>query len=67
MARGLSFPRPLGRLVSGLLAIALSRRAQVTPEAGRLQWISQPMGVPTVDIDNGDSLFRVLTPVQAGQ
>ncbi|NDE76007.1 MAG: hypothetical protein EB039_08090 [Proteobacteria bacterium] len=59
--------RPLGRLVSGLLAIALSRRAQVTPEAGRLQWISQPMGVPTVDIDNGDSLFRVLTPVQAGQ
>jgi hypothetical protein len=60
--------RPLGRLVSGLLAIALSRRAQVTPEAGRLEWISQPMGIPTVDIDDSDSLYRVLdTSFQPGE
>ena len=59
--------RSHGSLVPGLLAIALSRRAQMTPQAGRLQWISQPMGIPTVDIDDGDSLFGVLTPVQPGQ
>jgi len=51
-----------------LLAIALSRRAQVTPEAGRLEWISQPMGIPTVDIDDSDSLYRVLdTSFQPGE
>ena len=60
--------RPLGSLVSGLLAIALSRSAQVTPEAGRLRWISQPMGIPTVDIDDSDSLYRVLdTSFQPGE
>ena len=60
--------RPLGSFVSGLLAIALARRALMTPEAGRLQWISQPMGIPTVDIDDGDQLYRVLdAPVQPGR
>ena len=60
--------RPLGSLVLGLLAIALSRRAQVTPDAARLRWISQLMGIPTADIEDGDSLYRVLdTPVQPGE
>lgn len=59
---------PLGSFVSGLLVIALARRALVTPEAMRLQWISQPIGIPAVDIDDGDQLYRVLdATVQPGR
>jgi len=39
----------------------------VAPEGGSLRWMYPPMGIPTVDIDDGDPLFRVLTPVQPGQ
>jgi hypothetical protein len=51
--------KPLGRLVSDLLAKAL-RKEEVEPKAAPFRWISKPMGPPRVDLENKDALWAAL-------
>ena len=51
--------KTLGRLVSDLLARALSDRASRTSEPAPIQWISKDMK-PRVDVDEKDALWRAL-------
>lgn len=51
--------KSLGRLVSDLLARALSDRASRTSEPARIEWVSKDLK-PLVDIDDKDALWRAL-------
>lgn len=51
--------KSLGRLVSDLLAQALSARKVKTSARPSLQWISQPMG-PRVDLSDKDALYALM-------
>ena len=51
--------KSLGRLVSDLLARALSEGASRTSEAPRMEWITKPMK-PLVDIDDKEAVQRIL-------
>ncbi|HEV8636353.1 MAG TPA: antitoxin [Chloroflexota bacterium] len=55
--------RSLGKVVSELLAEALTRRKQRRP-APRLEWISRPMGA-LVDLSDKDALYAALDRDQA--
>jgi len=51
--------KPLGRLVSDLLARALSRQKAARPTVSPLRWISRPMGA-RVDPTDKDAVYALL-------
>ncbi len=57
--------KPLGRLVSELLALALSREKAPPPVPFR--WTARAMGAPLVDLGDKDALWAALTAVDAPQ
>jgi hypothetical protein len=48
--------RPLGQLISELVAQALARRGQTDPKA-RFEWKSQSMGQPSVPLEDKQSVY----------
>ena len=50
--------KPLGRLVSELLATALAERQDRKRQA-EFRWFSKPMGAK-VDLEDKDALYRIL-------
>lgn len=51
--------KPLGRLVSDLLAKALADTKREQPPAKRFEWISRPMGA-RVDLSDRDALLDAM-------
>lgn len=52
--------KPLGELVSELVAEALTAREQRDEKASSFHWIREPMGTPAVDLEDRDTLYRLL-------
>ena len=51
--------KPLGRIVSDLLARALAEKPQKEDPVAAFQWICRPMG-PLVDLEDKDALYAAL-------
>lgn len=51
--------RPLGKLVSELLAEALSGRRKTKPPAPRFRWVCRPMRA-LVDLSDKDAVYAIL-------
>ena len=55
--------KPLGRIVSDLLALALRR--EKAPPAVPFRWTARSMGAPLVDLGDTDALWAALTAEDA--
>jgi hypothetical protein len=52
--------RPLGRLISELLAKALAGKTSAVPEPPEFFWTATSMGVPRVDLRDKAAIWAVL-------
>ena len=58
--------KPLGRLISELLADALGRRAQASASRPSFEWISRPMHA-RIDVADKDAVYAALDRESLGR
>ena len=57
--------KPMGRLISDLLARALRQRGEPGPDADEFRWISREMGARH-DLDDHDAILDALDEAEPG-